>query len=160
MIRTALVFLLAAVALVAALAPHLLSSFDPYATAPLAKLTAPNLTHWFGTDELGRDLFTRVVYGARLSVLAASLAGLVVTFSTLRLRDPALLRPALVDAFRKLNPAVQWRNPVMFVVYIGSILTTMLKQQQRVINKLINWGVGNCSNDAAHKPRSLLLMKV
>ena len=34
--------------------------------------------------------------------------------------------PAIVDAFRKLNPAVQWRNPVMFVVYVGSILTTVL----------------------------------
>jgi K+-transporting ATPase ATPase B chain len=40
--------------------------------------------------------------------------------------DRALLGPALVDAFRKLNPRVQWRNPVMFVVYIGSILTTAL----------------------------------
>src|ERR1700736_2574817 len=40
--------------------------------------------------------------------------------------DRALLVPALVDAFRKLSPRVQWRNPVMFVVYIGSILTTAL----------------------------------
>jgi len=40
--------------------------------------------------------------------------------------DRALLGPALLDAFRKLDPRVQWRNPVMFVVYIGSILTTVL----------------------------------
>ncbi len=40
--------------------------------------------------------------------------------------DRALLGPALVDSFRKLDPRVQWRNPVMFVVYIGSILTTVL----------------------------------
>ena len=40
--------------------------------------------------------------------------------------DPALAGPAVVDAFRKLNPAIQWRNPVMFVVYVGSILTTLL----------------------------------
>jgi len=40
--------------------------------------------------------------------------------------DPALVTPAILDAFRKLNPAVQWRNPVMFVVYVGSILTTVL----------------------------------
>lgn len=61
-------------ALASALLPQLLSSFDPYATAPSAKLTAPNALHWFGTDELGRDLYTRVVYGARLSVQAALLA--------------------------------------------------------------------------------------
>jgi K+-transporting ATPase ATPase B chain len=40
--------------------------------------------------------------------------------------DRTLLWPAVVDAFRKLNPRVQWRNPVMFVVYLGSILTTVL----------------------------------
>ncbi len=43
--------------------------------------------------------------------------------------DPALLKPAVVQAFAKLNPRVQWRNPVMFVVYIGSILTTLLGLQ-------------------------------
>ena len=40
--------------------------------------------------------------------------------------DPALLRPALWQSFAKLSPRVQWRNPVMFVVYIGSIFTTLL----------------------------------
>ncbi len=40
--------------------------------------------------------------------------------------DRSLIGPAIGDAFRKLDPRVQWRNPVMFVVYIGSILTTAL----------------------------------
>jgi K+-transporting ATPase ATPase B chain len=40
--------------------------------------------------------------------------------------DRSLLRPAVLDALRKLDPRIQWRNPVMFVVYIGSILTTAL----------------------------------
>ncbi len=44
----------------------------------------------------------------------------------LTLFDPTLTRSAIVDAFKKLDPRVQWRNPVMFVVYVGSILTTML----------------------------------
>ncbi|ALD89584.1 potassium-transporting ATPase subunit B [Cupriavidus gilardii CR3] len=39
---------------------------------------------------------------------------------------PQLLKPALVSAFRKLSPRQQLRNPVMFVVYAGSILTTIL----------------------------------
>ncbi|MDM0015598.1 potassium-transporting ATPase subunit KdpB [Variovorax sp. J22P168] len=42
------------------------------------------------------------------------------------LRDPALLRTALRGAFAKLSPRTQWRNPVMFVVYVGSILTSLL----------------------------------
>ncbi|ASV99998.1 potassium-transporting ATPase subunit KdpB [Paraburkholderia aromaticivorans] len=40
--------------------------------------------------------------------------------------DPALLRPAIVDSFKKLTPRTQFRNPVMFCVYVGSILTTIL----------------------------------
>ncbi len=40
--------------------------------------------------------------------------------------DPVLVKPAIIDSFKKLTPAVQWRNPVMFVVYVGSILTTLL----------------------------------
>ena len=44
----------------------------------------------------------------------------------LRLLDATLLGPAIADSFRKLSPAVQLRNPVMFVVYIGSLLTTLL----------------------------------
>ncbi|OKP49884.1 K+-transporting ATPase subunit B [Serratia marcescens] len=40
--------------------------------------------------------------------------------------EPALVRTALIDALKKLDPRVQWRNPVMFVVYIGSILTTAI----------------------------------
>ena len=44
----------------------------------------------------------------------------------LALFDPALLRPALLDALRKLDPRLQWRNPVMFVVWVGSAYTTLL----------------------------------
>ncbi|WP_110968704.1 ABC transporter permease [Pseudomonas huaxiensis] len=60
--------------LLAAVLPGLFTSVDPYATQPAAKLLPPSATHWFGTDELGRDLYTRVLYGSRLSVLAALLA--------------------------------------------------------------------------------------
>ncbi|WCT26178.1 potassium-transporting ATPase subunit KdpB [Acidovorax temperans] len=48
------------------------------------------------------------------------------TRKTLTLFDPALVRPALLEAFKKLDPRVQWRNPVMFVVYVGSAFTTAL----------------------------------
>ena len=44
----------------------------------------------------------------------------------LTLFDSTLMGPAIADSFRKLSPAVQIRNPVMFVVYVGSILTTVL----------------------------------
>jgi potassium-transporting ATPase ATP-binding subunit len=40
--------------------------------------------------------------------------------------DPALVKPAIIESFKKLDPRIQWRNPVMFVVYVGSIMTTVL----------------------------------
>ena len=43
-----------------------------------------------------------------------------------------LMKHALVDSFRRMTPRYQWRNPVMFVVYIGSILTTVLWVQALV----------------------------
>jgi K+-transporting ATPase ATPase B chain len=48
------------------------------------------------------------------------------TRKTFTLFDPVLVKPAIVDSFRKLDPRLQWRNPVMFVVFVGSILTTVL----------------------------------
>ena len=43
--------------------------------------------------------------------------------------DPVLFKPAIAASFSKLSASVQWRNPVMFVVYVGSILTTLLGLQ-------------------------------
>ncbi len=54
---------------VAVLAP-LLSPYDPTATNFLAVRKAPSLAHVFGTDEIGRDLLARMIYGARASLLA------------------------------------------------------------------------------------------
>lgn len=51
--------------------------------------------------------------------------------NTLKLFDASLMRPALWEAFKKLNPRVQWRNPVMFVVFVGSAFTTALALAQR-----------------------------
>jgi K+-transporting ATPase ATPase B chain len=48
------------------------------------------------------------------------------TRTTFTLFDPKLVKPAIRDSFVKLDPRVQWRNPVMFVVYIGSIITSLL----------------------------------
>ncbi|MFQ5856630.1 MAG: ABC transporter permease [Anaerolineae bacterium] len=58
------------------LAPH-----DPLAQDLLFRLKGPSAIHWFGTDELGRDIFSRVLYGARISIplgfVVVGLSGLV-----------------------------------------------------------------------------------
>ncbi len=51
---------------------------------------------------------------------------MVTTVKGRSLFDPTIVRQAVIDSFRKLTPKRQVRNPVMFVVYVGSILTTLL----------------------------------
>ncbi|WP_461964423.1 ABC transporter permease [Curtobacterium sp. 24E2] len=54
--------------------PGALTHHDPLAADPAARLTAPDAAHWFGTDQLGRDLYARVVHGTALTLQAAVLA--------------------------------------------------------------------------------------
>ena len=57
----------------------LLAPLDPYASDPLNSLSPPDRVHWFGTDQLGRDIFSRVIVGARDILTIAPLATLVGT---------------------------------------------------------------------------------
>ncbi len=60
----------AGMVVVGALAPVIAG--DPDHMDVAARLTAPGRAHWFGTDDVGRDVFSRVVYGARLSLLVGA----------------------------------------------------------------------------------------
>lgn len=61
------VLFLAGMALLAVLAP-LIAPYDPEESTRGASLLAPGTAHWFGTDNLGRDLFSRVLHGGRISL--------------------------------------------------------------------------------------------
>lgn len=62
---------------VALLAP-ILAPYDPLDLDPAKRLYLPSREHWFGTDEMGRDIFSRIIYGSRISL---RIAVLTVTFS-------------------------------------------------------------------------------
>ncbi|WP_018683697.1 ABC transporter permease [Actinokineospora enzanensis] len=64
-------------ALLAAIAPTLFTGQDPISGVPAERLQGPSAAHLFGTDETGRDVFTRVVHGAALSLWATVLAVVV-----------------------------------------------------------------------------------
>ena len=76
--------LLIVMLLIAVLAPYL-GTVDPTALAPAKRTRSPSADFWFGTDMLGRDIYSRVLYGARVSLMVgfsvailASLAGLAI----------------------------------------------------------------------------------
>ncbi|WP_394552657.1 ABC transporter permease [Agromyces sp. MMS24-JH15] len=103
-----------ALVVVAAVAPWVLAPGDPLDGVPADRLQAPSAAHWFGTDQLGRDLYTRVVHGSSLTVTAAAIAvatglvfgtllGLVAGFvgrwvddAVMRIADVLLAIPALL----------------------------------------------------------------
>ena len=54
---------------VAAVTPALLATHDPFTTDLTHALQAPSLAHWLGTDDIGRDLYSRIIWGTRQSLL-------------------------------------------------------------------------------------------
>jgi peptide/nickel transport system permease protein len=67
------------VVLVVAVAAPLLTGYDPQAVAPEQRLAPPSGLHLAGTDNFGRDLFSRTVYGARVSLLVGGLVAVLAT---------------------------------------------------------------------------------
>ena len=75
--------IVAVIILLALFAP-LVAHYDPLAQDLARQTLPPSAGHWFGTDKLGRDLFARVVYGARISIRIGFVAvGLAITVGTL-----------------------------------------------------------------------------
>lgn len=94
----------------AVLAP-LLGTVDPAALAPSKRTRPPSVDYWFGSDMLGRDIYSRVIYGARVSLLVgfsvallASLAGLVVGLVSgfVRWADGIIMR--IMDGMMSIPP--------------------------------------------------------
>lgn len=103
-------------AILAALLAPAIAPFDPIQMAPKDRLLPPSMLHWFGTDDNGRDILSRVIFGARYSLLAAfgililaALAGTIIGLAAglvggwldellMRVTDMFLAFPALVLA--------------------------------------------------------------
>ena len=62
---------------VVALGASVVAPYDPIATSFATVRKAPSVAHWFGTDEIGRDVLSRIVYGARASLLAGVVSVLI-----------------------------------------------------------------------------------
>jgi peptide/nickel transport system permease protein len=96
--------------LMAVFAPYL-GTVDPTALAPARRTRPPSAEHWFGTDMLGRDLYSRVIYGARVSLTVgfsvaalASLVGLAIGLFSgfVRWVDAILMR--VMDGLMSIPP--------------------------------------------------------
>jgi peptide/nickel transport system permease protein len=112
--------LLLVMLLMALLAPFL-GTVDPTALAPSRRLRAPSAEHWFGTDMLGRDIYSRVIFGARVSLTIgvcvaafASVAGLAIGLFA------GFVRPA--DAiFMRVMDGVMSIPPILLAVALMAL---------------------------------------
>ncbi|HUC70885.1 MAG TPA: ABC transporter permease, partial [Stellaceae bacterium] len=129
--------LLGAMVLMAIFAPYLGTS-DPEALSPIQRLHWPSRQNWFGTDMLGRDVFSRTVYGARvsltvgLSVAVLSTAfGLVLGLLTgfIRWADAILMRimdglmsiPAILIAIALMALTRASLENVVFAITVAEV---------------------------------------
>jgi len=124
------------IVLVAICAP-LISSYDPYESQIQNSLLPPSAEHYFGTDKLGRDIFTRILYGARISITMALIV-VIISGGLGTLIDVFLAFPGIVLAIAIAGvlggSAV---NAVLAVVIVGwtkyarlaRSLTLKVKQQ-------------------------------
>jgi peptide/nickel transport system permease protein len=116
---------------IAALAPQLLTARDPLVIDLANSLQAPSLDHPFGTDQSGRDLFTRVVYGTRESLLIGLGATVLATAAALILGVTAGLGGRFSDGLISRGLEVLFAFPVLllamlFVTIYGPSVTTQI----------------------------------
>jgi peptide/nickel transport system permease protein len=94
--------LIALVALTALIAPFV-APYDPLRVEASRRLESPSGEHWFGTDDFGRDVFSRVLYGARLSMWVGGMTVLIASAG-------GILLGLLAGYFSRID------NPVMRVM--------------------------------------------
>ena len=108
--------------LLALLAPWV-TRYDPNAVNVAGRLLPPSAVHWFGSDALGRDAFTRVIFGARVSLFVGFvvvLAGAV--FCTLLGAAAAYARGLAEEALMRLTDLVFCFPPIILAMAIAAAL--------------------------------------
>jgi len=86
-------FVLVGVLIILAFVGPLIAPYDPSVTNSALSLKAPDAAHWLGTDELGRDVLSRILAGAGLTLLSATAIVLFATFIGVLVASIATLLP-------------------------------------------------------------------
>lgn len=126
------------VTLWAALAPQTLAPYSPLETDLLNTLAPPSWSHWLGTDEIGRDLFSRIVFGARESLSIGLLAMLIAMLLAAPLGFLAALAPPFVRNTADRFIEVLLSFPTLLVALL---FVTILGQSP--LNVAIAVGIGS-----------------
>ena len=106
-----------------ALAAPVIAPYDPLKQDPGAMLSTPSRAHWLGTDDLGRDVLSRLLYGARLSLGASLMAVAIATLAGLPIGLAAgYLGGAADDALMRVIDALQAFPALILAMAISAAL--------------------------------------
>ena len=106
-----------------ALAAPAIAPYDPLKQDPAAMLSTPSRAHWLGTDDLGRDVLSRLLYGARLSLGASLMAVAIATLAGLPIGLAAgYLGGAADDALMRVIDALQAFPALILAMAISAAL--------------------------------------
>lgn len=131
-----------------ALAAPIVAPYDPDEIVPARRLASPSSDHFFGTDYLGRDVFSRMVYGARVSlavgaavVIATGIIGSVLGLLSgyfllldniiMRLMDGMMAFPGILLALGLM--AALGTNPVNLVIALSAVYTANVTRIVRAV---------------------------
>ena len=124
--------------LLVAIASPLFATHDPIRLNPTARLEPPSWEHWFGTDHLGRDVYSRVIYGSRVSLLVgfsvaalSTLLGLAIGLVTgfirrvdaivMRIMDGLMAIPAILLAIALISLSQSSIQNVIIAITIPEV---------------------------------------
>ena len=123
--------ILVALFILMAVAAPILAPYDPLALNVRAKLQAPSLAHWLGTDQLGRDTLSRIIYGARtaltIAITAIGLAGSIgILLGLIAGYGPRWLDATLVLIFDALNSLPMMMFALAIITVLGPGTGTLI----------------------------------
>lgn len=116
-----------------------LSPYDPDALDMTARLQGPSAAHWFGTDDLGRDYLTRVLYGGRISLIVGVVAMLISTLIGVVVGTVSGYFGGLVDSILMRIVDVLLSIPWMILVTVISIYMKPGLQAIILVIGLFQW---------------------
>lgn len=157
--------------IVAAVFAPLITPYDPTKISIMEKFQSPSLKHWFGTDEVGRDILTRILYGARLSlgvgisvIVISGLIGMMIGAVSgyfgglidqviMRVMDMMLAFPTLILAMAltaALGPSLQNAMLALVIVEIPIYVRlargeALVLRESLFVKSSITFGIGSWS---------------
>lgn len=115
------------VLIILAAAAPVITKFDPYEIDVINRLSGPSGIHWFGTDDLGRDVFSRVIYGTRISLLVGFSVSLMAGVMGIVIGLYASVNPILDNVLMRICDGLKAIPSTLLAICLMAVLGADIK---------------------------------